>query len=96
MWSSKTVIYYTDRNEADTAFEYFNDQTEWRRLSSKAQDQLDDEIRRAASQGGQVWLNKGAAESVDLDWLKQRARGREITLESPSAPARYVELLPSP
>jgi hypothetical protein len=96
LWNGRTIIYYSNRNEADTAFEYFNDQTEWRRLTPTTQAGIDDEIQRASSQGGQVWLNKGAAESVGPDWLAQRARGREITLESSNAPARYVELLPSP
>ncbi|MEN3335172.1 MAG: hypothetical protein V7641_4537 [Blastocatellia bacterium] len=93
LWSGKTVIYFTDRNEADTAFEYFNDQTEWRRFTAAAKVSIDEEIQRASRQGEQVWLNKGAAESVDFEWLAKRAHGREIILESPSAPAHYVELL---
>lgn len=93
VWNGKTVIYFSDRNEADTTFEYFNEQTEWRRFTTTARSGIDDEIQQAFSQGGQVWLNKGAAESVDFDWLARRARGRAITLESPNAPAHYVELL---
>jgi hypothetical protein len=95
IWNSKTVIYYTDRNEADTAFEYFNDQTEWRKFTAATRAGIDDEIKRASGEGGQVWLNKGAADSVDVEWLAQRLRGREIIIESPNAPARYVELLPN-
>jgi len=94
LWDGKTVVYFADRNEADTAFEYFNDQTEWRRFSAVVQINIDDEIQRASSQGGQVWLNKGAAELVDQGWLSKRARGREITLETANPPAHYVELLP--
>jgi Dolichyl-phosphate-mannose-protein mannosyltransferase len=94
IWNDKTVIYFSDRNEADTAFEYFNEQTEWRRFTAASQSSIDDEIRRAASRGGQVWLNKGAVESVDSEWLARRAHDREITLASANAPARYVELLP--
>jgi Dolichyl-phosphate-mannose-protein mannosyltransferase len=95
IWNGKTVIYFSDRSEADTTFEYFNEQTEWRRLTATVRSGIDDEIQQANGQGGQVWLNKGAAESVDFDWLARRARGRTITLESPGAPARYVELLPA-
>jgi hypothetical protein len=94
LWNGQTVIYYTDRNEADTAFEYFNDQTEWRRFGAAARISIDDAIQRASRRGGQVWLNKGAAELVDFEWLARRARGREIALESPNAPAHYFELLP--
>jgi hypothetical protein len=94
-WNDRTVIYFADRNEADTAFEYFNDQTEWRKFTPAGLSSIDDEIRLSSSQGGQVWLNKGAAESVDRRWLALRARGREITIEEPKAPARYVELLSS-
>jgi hypothetical protein len=93
IWNGKAVIYFAAHTEADTAFEYFNDQTEWRRLTPIAQAGIDDEIQITSSQGGQVWLNKGAAESVDSAWLASHARGREITLESPNASARYVELL---
>ncbi|MEK6287535.1 MAG: hypothetical protein AABO57_17465 [Acidobacteriota bacterium] len=95
VWNAKTVIYFLDRNEADTAFEYFNNQTQWRRFTIRERSGIDDEIQNASSQGGQIWLNKGAAESVGSEWLSKRAHGREITLDSPFAPARYVELLPS-
>ncbi|HEY9231368.1 MAG TPA: hypothetical protein VIS78_04460, partial [Blastocatellia bacterium] len=94
LWNDKTVIYFADRNEVDTTFEYFNNQTEWRRFTATAQSGIDDEIQWAASEGGQVWLNKGASELVDRGWLASRARGREIIVESPDAPTRYVELLP--
>ena len=93
IWNAKTVIYSAGRNEADTAFEYFNLQAEWRRFTAAVQFSIDDEIRRAVSEGGQVWLNKGASELVTSEWLALRAHGREITVESPNAPARYVELL---
>lgn len=65
IWNSNTVIYFADRKGADAAFEYFNDKTEWRRFTPAAQPSIDDEIQRASSQGGQVWLNRGAAELVD-------------------------------
>ena len=94
LWNKETVIYFTDRNEADTAFEYFNDQTEWRRFRETAQIGIDDEIQRMSRQGRQLWLNKGAADLVDVEWLARHARGRTITVESPNAPAHYVELLP--
>lgn len=93
IWNGKTVIYFAGHTEADTAFEYFNDQTEWRRFTAVAQVGIDDEIQLTSSQGGQVWLNKGAAELVDSAWLAPRAHGREIILESPNASVRYVELL---
>jgi hypothetical protein len=94
LWNGQTVIYFADRNEADTAFEYFNDQTEWRRFRATTQIDMDDEIQRLSSQGGQVWLNKDAADLMDFEWLARHASGRTITVESPNAPARYVELLP--
>jgi hypothetical protein len=93
IWNDKTVVYFANRNEADTAFEYFNVQTRWRRFNAAAKSGIDEEIRRAFDQSGQIWLNKGAAEAVDAEWLAARAHGREITLELPDAPARYVELL---
>ncbi len=95
VWDQQTIIYFSDRNEADTTFEYFNETTEWRRLTPASRTSLDNEIQRAYSQGRSIWLNKGAAESVDPDWLSKRARGKEIKLESANAPARYVELLPN-
>lgn len=91
IWNEKTVIYFANRNEADTAFEYFNDQTDWRRFTAAAQSGIDDEIRHAAGERGQVWLNKGAAELVDRR-STPLVYGREVSVESPNAPARYVEL----
>lgn len=93
IWNEKTVIYYADRNEADTAFEYFNNQTDWRRFTPATQPGIDDEVQRTVSEGGQVWLNKGAAELAGSDWTTARAGARNIIVESPNAPARYVELL---
>jgi hypothetical protein len=92
VWNEATVIYYADRNSADTAFEYFNDKTEWRRLTPAMKANIDDEIRRALDQGKQVWLNKGAVDALGSEWLARRAHGREILLEEPQAPAHYIEL----
>lgn len=92
-WNENTVIYFSDHNEADTFFEYFNSQTEWRRLNAAARMGLESEITQVVlNRGGQVWLNKGAAESVDSNWLGKHATGSEIIVESPNAPAHYVEL----
>jgi hypothetical protein len=90
-WNEATVIYFADRNEADTAFEYFNDKTEWRRLTPTMNANVDDEIRLALGQGKQVWLNKGAVYALGGEWLARRAIGREILLEQPQA-AHYIEL----
>jgi len=91
-WNEATVIYFADRNEADTAFEYFNDKTDWRRLPPTINANVDDEFRVALGQGKQVWLNKGAVDRMGSEWLASRAQGREIRVEEPLAPAHYVEL----
>jgi hypothetical protein len=91
-WNEATVIYFADRNEADTAFEYFNDKTDWRRLTPMVKANFDDEIRLALDRGKQVWLNKGAVDALGGEWLARRAIGREILLEEPPAPAHYIEL----
>jgi hypothetical protein len=91
-WNEATVIYFADRNEADTAFEYFNDKTDWRRLTPTIRANFDDEIRLVLGQGKQVWLNKGAVDALGSEWLARRAQGREILLEEAPAPAHYIEL----
>jgi hypothetical protein len=92
VWNEATLIYFADRKEVDTAFEYFNDKTDWRRLNPATKANIDDEIRLALDQGKQVWLNKGAVAALGSEWLARRARGREILLEEPQAPAHYIEL----
>ena len=94
LWNENTVIYFSDHDEADTTFEYFNDQTEWRRLTAAIRADLDNQVRQVFSRGGQVWLNKGALESVDSNWLLEHAGGEEIIVKSSIAPAHYVELRP--
>jgi putative effector of murein hydrolase LrgA (UPF0299 family) len=94
VWNERTVIYFADHTEVDTTFEYFNSETRWRRLTSDLRSNLASEVERASSQGRSVWLNKGAIESLDSDWLSKYARGREIKLEAANASARYLELLP--
>jgi hypothetical protein len=41
----------------DTAFQYFNETTEWRGATPKAIMRRDDEIRSVYDEGGTVWLN---------------------------------------
>src|SRR5262245_13205874 len=65
----------------------------WRRFTRAARNTIDDEIQRTSSQKQEFWLNKGALESVDPEWLARRTRGREIVLGAPNAPAHYIELL---
>lgn len=91
-WNEATVIYFADRKEADTAFEYFNDKTDWRRLNPTTMAKIDAEIRLALDQGKQVWLNKGAVGALGSEWLARQALGREITLDAPPASAHYIEL----
>jgi hypothetical protein len=94
IWSEGSVIYFTTRNEADTAFEYFNPQTRWRRLQPSYRLALDAEIDRVNSEGRSIWLNKGAAESADRDWLSAFARGDQIEIQTSHGEARYAQLLP--
>jgi len=85
---------FADRKEADTAFEYFNQLTSWRRLSPAALADLDSDIDRANKEGRSIWLNKGAAEYVGQDWLASHANGNEIEVKLSNGVARYVELSP--
>jgi hypothetical protein len=95
IWGENTIIYYSERGEADTAFEYFNEKTKWQRFTPAARLGLDDEVERIAREGGSIWLNKGAAESVDGEWLARHARGGRMEVTLPNGTARYVQLLPS-
>jgi len=95
IWNAKTIVYFSDRTEADTAFEYFNNQTKWRRLNSEARSSLTNEIHRASSEGEHIWLNKGAFEQVKQTSFGQIDEGRKIWFELPNASVRYVELLPT-
>jgi hypothetical protein len=91
LWNDRTIVYFAKHNSADTAFEYFNDQTEWRRLTPDLLSRLPDEIELIHKQGGNVWFNKGALELNGPDRLKL---GEEIKVEVDYAPARYAEVLP--
>lgn len=88
VWNEGTLIYFAKQNQADTRFEYFNPKTVWKRFSPGATGEIEMELAR----GQKVWINKGAAESVDPEWLALHATGREIKAEAPNAPARFVEL----
>ena len=92
VWNDTTIIYFADRNEADTAFEYFNDKTDWKRLTSKTIANLDEDIRLSIGLGKQIWLNRGAVDVLGSDWFASRERGREILLDAPRAPAHYIEV----
>jgi hypothetical protein len=94
VWNEGTVIYFGDRKTSDIAFQYFNPLTVWRKLSPAARHSLDREIDQIDGQGGSIWLNKGAAELVDPEWLAKHARGQTIEVRLEHADAAYVQLLP--
>jgi hypothetical protein len=92
LWDHRTVIFFRNRTEADTAFEYFNPQVTWQRLPA-GNEQLLGASKKLQSAGGSVWLNKGAMESMGSDWLRMYARGNSIEVKSANGIARYVQLL---
>jgi hypothetical protein len=93
-WDEHTVILFADRNEADTAFEYFNQGTRWKRLTRASALKLHDEVASVHSQGGEVWLNRGAIELVGDESLESYEISNEIAVDAPNAPARYVQVQP--
>lgn len=94
LWDNNTIIYYARPNSADTAFEYFNEKADWRRLPQSDAEGLSREIDDLHKNGKSVWLNKGAYSYAGRDWLAGYAHGREVKLELEHAPAHYIELLP--
>jgi hypothetical protein len=93
VWNERTVIYFADHNEADTTFQYFNDQTVWRRVPKASPAEIESQIEFTSRQGGEVWLNRGAIELIDPEWLARYACGKRIAVEVAGAPAHYSELL---
>ena len=93
-WDGRTVIYYAARNEADTTFEYFNEQTEWRKISNGSLIALDREIGEVLKQGGSVWLNSGAASLRGDELLQLYEIAREMRVDVSFAPARYIKIVP--
>lgn len=94
VWDNDTLVYFAEPNSADTAFEYFNRKTDWRRLPESDIQTLNHEIDELRSSGKKVWLNKGAHDFAERNWSARYARGREIKLELEHALAHYAEMLP--
>jgi len=93
-WAGKTVIFFADRNEADTAFEYFNQETSWQKLNPASVDALSEGIAKIHKEGGEVWLNRGAIKLVGEDRLDDYDIPDEITVDAPNSPAHYVQVQP--
>ena len=91
-WESRTIIICSKENEADTAFEYFTPGVEWRHRTSKAVREFSSSGQLTEAESGSIWLNKGAAQAVDPDWLKIHRRGESIEVTSSHGVARYVQL----
>jgi len=91
VWSEQTVILYANHDEVDTTFEYFNKETKWRRLSPGSN--FHDQAQTLHSEGRSVWLNRGAVESIDPDWLSRYVLGRQIKVDCDYARGVYIELL---
>jgi hypothetical protein len=95
VWNTPTVIYFSNHNEADTTFEYFNDQTLWRKATRLSQESLERIIESAHSKGESVWINRGVAESFDPEWLKWHTRGDEVRVDAAYGSAFYLRLQPT-
>ena len=95
VWNERTVIYFANHNEADTTFEYFNNGASWRRVPKMPLVEIERQIEVTAREGGSVWLNRGAIELIEPEWLARYARGKTIKVEAAGAPAHYAELLPN-
>lgn len=93
-WAGKTVIFFANRNEADTAFEYFNQDTSWQKLNPASVGALSEGIAKIHREGGEVWLNRGAIELVGEDRLDDYEIPDEITVDAPNSPAHYVQVQP--
>jgi hypothetical protein len=94
VWNERTVIYFANHNEADTTFEYFNNGAAWRRVQKTPLVEIERQIEATSREGGSVWLNRGAIELFEPEWLARYARGKRIKVEAAGAPAQYAELLP--
>jgi len=94
VWSAPTVIYFESHNEADTTFEYFNDQTLWRKATRLSEESLERDIESAHSKGESVWITREVVASLDPEWLKWHTRGDEIRVDLAYAPAFYLHLEP--
>jgi len=95
VWNAPTVIYFENHNEADTTFEYFNDQTLWRKATRRSQESLERDIESAYSKGESVWINRGVVASLDPEWLKLNTRGEEIRVDVAYGSAYYLHLEPT-
>ena len=95
VWNAPTVIYFENHNEADTTFEYFNDQTLWRKATRLSQESFEREIASAQSRGESVWINGGVVASLDPEWLKWNTRWEEIRVDVAYARALYLHLEPA-
>jgi hypothetical protein len=93
-WDERTIVYFTDRNAIDGAFQYFTEKTEWREALREAIMRLDDEIERIYSERGSVWLNDQAVRSLGTEWLVKHATGDEIAGSLDGQIFRYLQLLP--
>lgn len=93
-WDEKTVVLFADHSEADTTFEYFNEDVRWKRLTRASVKALKNEVHRVYQEGGEVWLNSGAIELVGDEGMDNYETGEEFTVEIPHGTARYLQLIP--
>src|SRR6185503_7601177 len=52
-WDEKTVVFFADHSEADTTFEYFNEDVRWKRLTRASVNVLKNEVHRVYQEGGE-------------------------------------------
>jgi hypothetical protein len=92
LWDENTSIYFLRRNEADTAFEYFNPRARWQRLGLENRRVIEDRLLSSLERGERVWINRSVIDALDRGWIAAHASGRDIEANAPNEPAHYLEL----
>jgi hypothetical protein len=82
IWSSKTVVYFSEINADNRLVQYFNPRSKWIKLTENIEPaQLDLEMQAIYDNGGEVWMETSALKKLaqseeSLNWTKQHIAGQ--------------------
>ncbi|MEW6128504.1 MAG: hypothetical protein AB1757_15800 [Acidobacteriota bacterium] len=95
IWHKNAIIYFADREEVDTTFQYFNDQPLWKKMPKGSFAKIITEIDQAILNGKEVWLNKGAIKDAD-QLFEHYESGDHLEVVADYAWGKYIRLIPKP
>ena len=101
VWPDHTIVYYGSANSDNSLVRYFNQGTKWKKLQPENAQQLEQDLRDAATKGVDTWLETSAIDQLanspgGSEWLKSHVKEEtQRALITRAHNIRFVQIAPT-